>query len=1267
MLEVETHPNTRHGFISKEKNVKIEVFGDRVVLWKKGKKKKASTIPINVLWFNSLPDTADIRKGDDKKYALFEIIGPEKTWRLAIKSLAEKVEILKHLKNALKYAIGHDISDVRKTKYSFSEGFGTYKGEWFKGLPHGKGIFTCKDGTRFVGTWSCLIAAGYGKITVNSISYMGGWETHFPLGPPKESDSDVTEDGQDEDFSEEDVKILLKDSSIRTYSKGDIILSQGEANDCFFRIKKGNVRLEKMIKGKMTVLTKMGPDQMFGEMSILDKNITSATVVADTHEVELYALELPFLLEILKMNDGLSKRFHKSIAKTLASRLSKPLDEMGGKSPRDLISRQSRFSGFLVLDQKTKKESEEPPEVIMAKRWIDDWNRNIHNFEEFYGSSILYRDPFVPEGIISLKKVKDHLEDLSGKNRLWEWDDIEFFRAPEGFTVRSKIVFKSNYDKSIREYCLALIILDMDTMKITRCEVYFDLTKVNSDVRYEQKFKTSVLDSPIRRRPKDLKYSQKFGLDEKQIITKEYRCTSTGMSGKLYVSQNYICFYSKVFGMKTKEVIYIPIISDIKRKQDSNTIAILSKRANLGKRDALSDLKKSSIGEYEFTFSSHIEAEEAFDFLSSTWNTNKEIVSSKDHHHETLSTTDMLLTEFAHTHEKLPVMKIKHSPNDHSIRITLPNDTETAEGYGDDVGAKIVSTYPRKTHVDSDGTIRLDNVKQGSPICDQLCIERFENKTIVALADGCNWGKKPRDAAFKASRTFCEFIKRHLGEMATIQEAGKLFLQGVLQAHKRIIEGYDENWWDCGTTTLVGGCVLETISSFKRDGSTWAFVCASVGDCKVFKISSKTGLVSDISTTRAGNASVDATDCGGRIGPFLDGGKPDFRNLDLFYDSVNEDDIVIVASDGLHDNLDPQSLGLNPSDIGLEGSSWTSEIEGLGAAKSKFMCEKISEIVFGQNVQTCSERVNLDPNIVTEKLIQYAITVTEKSKVFMETHPNQPLPSDYKLYPGKLDHTSCVSIKVKRSMFNQIESQLDNLVIRMRHPVKGVRLDAKNVRLDPDDNFLSRRSDMLQRKNTLSSLSFQGITIKNWLQANEMQYSDVADKTAQLLLNFRYIKPVGSDSWKDETFGDDTLYTFQVYEPIMTQKDWRLLLQGARIVTYEKGDYIIREGDTRKRVFHIIGGKCVTEKVISQPEESRIVVNTMGENETFGEVSFLSDKASANVRADTDVQIYVIDWTWVNILFVRHPKLAGRFYHYLASLITHRIKKQEILINTIKS
>jgi len=54
----------------------------------------------------------------------------------------------------------------------------------------------------------------------------------------------------------------------------------------------------------------------------------------------------------------------------------------------------------------------------------------------------------------------------------------------------------------------------------------------------------------------------------------------------------------------------------------------------------------------------------------------------------------------------------------------------------------------------------------------------------------------------------------------------------------------------------------------------------------------------------------------------------------------------------------------------------------------------------------------------------------------------------------------------------------------------------------------------------------------------------------------------------------------------------------------------------------------------------------------FGEMSFLEGgPATASVIADDDaVEMYIIEGYFINIVFVKYPELAGRFFCYIASV-----------------
>jgi hypothetical protein len=45
---------------------------------------------------------------------------------------------------------------------------------------------------------------------------------------------------------------------------------------------------------------------------------------------------------------------------------------------------------------------------------------------------------------------------------------------------------------------------------------------------------------------------------------------------------------------------------------------------------------------------------------------------------------------------------------------------------------------------------------------------------------------------------------------------------------------------------------------------------------------------------------------------------------------------------------------------------------------------------------------------------------------------------------------------------------------------------------------------------------------------------------------------------------------------------------------------------------------------------------------------------------------YVIEGYFINILFVRYPELAGKFYHYLSSVLANRLNKREVALQRLQ-
>ena len=170
----------------------------------------------------------------------------------------------------------------------------------------------------------------------------------------------------------------------------------------------------------------------------------------------------------------------------------------------------------------------------------------------------------------------------------------------------------------------------------------------------------------------------------------------------------------------------------------------------------------------------------------------------------------------------------------------------------------------------------------------------YRRRILLALADGCGWGDKPRHAARLATDAFCEvpprslthslslthgrerertqltrWLAQYIGEKqtepTTVQQLAELLLQGVAMSHLAITAVGGQ--WESGTTTMLGGLLVQ-IATDSPQVAPWCFVAVSVGDCKCLHISRRDRRVSEITCGNRINISQ-PSDPGGRIGPYV--------------------------------------------------------------------------------------------------------------------------------------------------------------------------------------------------------------------------------------------------------------------------------------------------------------------------------------------------------------------------------------------------------------
>jgi hypothetical protein len=289
----------------------------------------------------------------------------------------------------------------------------------------------------------------------------------------------------------------------------------------------------------------------------------------------------------------------------------------------------------------------------------------------------------------------------------------------------------------------------------------------------------------------------------------------------------------------------------------------------------------------------------------------------------------------------------------------------------------------------------------GDPVADKVLAAVYEGCALLVLADGCSWGFRAEAAARCAVEAVEASVVRKLQTLLSAQLGAHLLLRAMHSAHVAITAGLDDPR-DAGTTTLLSALVVplaQPPSHPAAVGGSHAFVAASVGDCKAFRWVHESGVVLEVAGG-AGSALRDLSEPGGRLGPCGDAAVPDLRNLRVFFSPLCVGDLVLLVSDGVHDNLDPVVLGLPPSCCGRLETAW----EAVPAAVSLSLREGYAADLLSSLISNAGA----DPRHVSEAIVEHCLGVTAKGRAFMEENPGKPQPASFAEYPGKMDHISVV-------------------------------------------------------------------------------------------------------------------------------------------------------------------------------------------------------------------------------------------------------------------
>ena len=135
----------------------------------------------------------------------------------------------------------------------------------------------------------------------------------------------------------------------RRYEKEEVVFHEDESGDVFCLIREGRVKVTMISpEGKEIILSTLGPGDFFGEMSLLDNQPRSATVIA-IEPLEVLTIWRTEFLQLLNENFSITRK----ILAEISRRLRTASDRIESLQTMDVNGRLARY--LLELARKSGK------------------------------------------------------------------------------------------------------------------------------------------------------------------------------------------------------------------------------------------------------------------------------------------------------------------------------------------------------------------------------------------------------------------------------------------------------------------------------------------------------------------------------------------------------------------------------------------------------------------------------------------------------------------------------------------------------------------------------------------------------------------------------------------------------------------------------------------------------------------------------------------------------------------------------------------------
>ena len=122
------------------------------------------------------------------------------------------------------------------------------------------------------------------------------------------------------EFDAEELEQLAHSLHRSHFNPGDLILEEGNANRALHIVRSGRLRVTRQVNEREVSLCDLGEGQTFGELSIIEDGVASASLRAVT-EAEILSISMNDLAAFLRSKPSAAAKFWREIAIDLRRRL----------------------------------------------------------------------------------------------------------------------------------------------------------------------------------------------------------------------------------------------------------------------------------------------------------------------------------------------------------------------------------------------------------------------------------------------------------------------------------------------------------------------------------------------------------------------------------------------------------------------------------------------------------------------------------------------------------------------------------------------------------------------------------------------------------------------------------------------------------------------------------------------------------------------------------------------------------------------------------